>query len=156
MFDSRIEFYNIGGLATWITPKNITVEQYSRNSTIAKILAKVKYIEELGEGWNKIIKEHKEHYLKPKMPKIQSTENSTLVSLFSTKGKFEQGEGTELSPRQKKILGYIKREKRITTGLCAKFLRISSDTALRELTKMSKLGIITRKGKGKGIYYTLQ
>ena len=110
----------------------------------------------MGEGWNKIIKEHKEHYLKPKMHKIQSTENSTLVTLFSTKEKFEEGEKIEITPRQKEILTYTKREGRITTSLCAGILMTSSDTALRELTKMSKLGIITRKGKGKGIYYTLQ
>ena len=90
------------------------------------------------------------------MPKIKSTENSTLVTLFSIKEKFEEGEKIELTQRQKKILVYTKREGRITTNLCAKLLITSSDTALRELTKMSQSGIITRKGKGKGIYYALR
>jgi predicted HTH transcriptional regulator len=39
---------------------------------IAKVLAKVKYIEELGEGWDKIVEEHKEHSLKPRLPRIKS------------------------------------------------------------------------------------
>ncbi len=53
-----------------ITPNNITEKQFSRNPVIAKVLAKVRYIEELGEGWDKIIKEHREHPLKPHFPKI--------------------------------------------------------------------------------------
>ncbi|MBU4369285.1 hypothetical protein KKG58_00805 [Patescibacteria group bacterium] len=53
-------------------------------------------------------------------------------------------------------MAYIEKEGRITTNLCAKLLVTSSDTALRELTKMSQSGIITRKGKGKGIYYALR
>jgi len=68
MFSDRIEFYNPGGLPKDITPENITEKQYSRNPIIAKALARVRYIEELGEGWNKIIKEHNEHVLKPKVP----------------------------------------------------------------------------------------
>ena len=114
-----------------------------------------KMIEE-GEGWDKIVKEHKEHYLKPEMPQIKSTDNSMLVTLFSTKEKFKEGEKIELTPRQKKILAYIEKEGRITTSLCSKFLKTSSDTSLRELTKMSKFGVITKKGKGKTSYYALR
>lgn len=66
MFSDKIEFYNPGGLPEDITPKNIAEKQYSRNPLIARVLAMVKYIEELGEGWNKIIKEHKDHLLRPK------------------------------------------------------------------------------------------
>lgn len=71
-FSDRIEFYNPGGLPKGITPENILIRQYSRNPIIANALAKVKYIEELGEGWNKIVDEHKNHPLKPKQPKIIS------------------------------------------------------------------------------------
>ena len=62
MFSNRIDFYNPGGLPEDITPENITEKQFSRNSIIAKVLAKVKYIEELGEGWNKILGNMKNTY----------------------------------------------------------------------------------------------
>jgi len=157
IFSNRIEFYNPGGLPKGITPKNITEMQSSRNPIIAKILAKVEYIEELGEGWNKIIKEHKEHPLKPKLPVIKSDDYTFLVNIYSTKDKFmEEKKTIELSERQKKIIGCLRTNKRITTPVCAELLGISSDTALRELVKLKSDGIIVRKGIGKAIYYVLK
>lgn len=153
MFPDRIEFYNPGGLPEDITPQNITEKQFSRNPIIAKVLAKVKYIEELGEGWNKIIKEHEEHLLKPKLPRIREDKSTVLVTLFSTKEKFEKDRELKLSERQKEILDFIGKNGRISTSQCARLLNVSNDTALRELSKLKSLGFITRKGRGKGIYY---
>lgn len=106
MFDDHIEYYNPGGLPKEITPKNITRKQFSRNPTITKVLAKVRYIEELGEGWDKILKEHQEHPLKPRKPKIDADEYTILVTLFSTKKKFErkllEKKIVELNARQKR------------------------------------------------------
>ncbi len=154
MFDDRIEFFNIGGLPSWITPENITSEQYSRNPAIAKVLAKVKYIEELGEGWDKIIKENKEHYLKPKMPEIKSSENSTFVTLFSTKEKFEKEKPKYiLNERQKKSLQYIKNKGRIDNKTYVCEYKVSSATAKRELRDMVGKGILKQFGRGRAIYY---
>ncbi len=157
IFSNKIEFYNPGGLPKEITPQNITDKQYSRNPIIAKNSAKVKYIEELGEGWDKIIKEHKEHPLNPDLPEIKADERSILVTIFSTKEKFEEKKiELILTERQKKIVEYIKNNQRITTGLCAKLLDVSGDTSLRELTKLKSLNIIEKKGIGKGTYYILR
>jgi len=157
MFSNRMEFYNPGGLPKGITPKNITEMQSSRNPIIAKILAKVEYIEELGEGWNKIIKEHKEHPLKPRLPTIKSDDYTFLVNIYSSKDKFvEEKKTLELSERQEKILDYLKTKKRITTAICAELLNVSNDTALRELIKLKSKGIILRRGIGRAIYYALK
>ena len=156
-FDDHIEYYNPGGLPEGITPQNITEKQYARNPIIAKILAKIRYIEELGEGWNKIIDEYKSYPLKPKMPRILTDEYSTLVTLFSTKEKFEKRKiELILTKRQKKIVEYLKSNQRITTNLCAKLLNISNDTSLRELTKLKSLNTISKKGIGKATYYILK
>jgi len=155
MFYDKIEFYNIGSLPAGITPQNIMIEQYSRNSTIANILAKVEYIEELGEGWDKIMREHKEHPLKPKMPKIESSKNSTLVTLFSTKEKFEMKKDV-LDKRQKKIINFIEKNGKITTTQCADLLNVSNDTAFRELSKIMSIDLIKKKGIGRGIYYVIE
>ena len=155
MFDDRIEFYNIGGLPAGITPKNITKEQYSRNPTIAAVLAKVKYIEEMGEGWDKIIMEHKQHPLHPEMPVITSSKNSTLVMLFSTKEKFEEKKDN-LTKRQREIIEYIQKNGRITKKECANLFNISDDTSLRELSTLKMLGLIDRKGVSTSTYYVIQ
>lgn len=153
MFPDRVEFYNPGGLPEEITPENITEKQFSRNPVIAKVLAKVRYIEELGEGWNKIVKEHREHPLKPELPKIMADRFTVLITLFSAKEAFEKEERPELSERQKEILGFIEKNGRITVSQCAKLLDVSNDTVLRELSKLKSLRFITRKGTGRGVYY---
>lgn len=41
------------------------------------------------------------------------------------------------------------------TALCAALLKVSNDTALRELSQLESLNLILRKGIGRGIYYVL-
>ncbi|MBI2547808.1 putative DNA binding domain-containing protein [Candidatus Woesearchaeota archaeon] len=53
MFKDRIEFNSPGGLPANVTPQNIVHEQYSRNPVIADVFNRVKFIEKLGEGWDK-------------------------------------------------------------------------------------------------------
>jgi len=106
----------------------------------------------MGEGWDKIIEEHRRHPLHPEKPKIESSENSTLVTLFSTKEKFE-GDKYNLTKRQRGIIEYITKNGRITTSECASLLKVSNDTSLRELTRLRSLGLIDRKGVGKVTYY---
>ena len=159
MFSNEIEFYNPGGLPEDITPKNIAEKQYSRNPIIAKVSAKVKYIEELGEGWNKIIKEHKTHPLKPKMPKIKSDKYTSIVTIFSTKDKFEKKkEIVELNDRQRKAIEFLKEKGKITNREYVNLLQgtISGDTALNDLRDMVKKSIISVRRKGRSSYYVIR
>ena len=154
MFVNRIEFYNPGGLAKDITPENIAEKQFSRNPVISRVLAKVDYIEELGEGWDKIIREHKNHPLKPDMPKINADASTTLITIFSIKDKFEEPvPKSAINIRQKKIIEYMKEHERITRKECIRILSTSKDTAFRELDFLQEKGIIRRMGKGRNVYY---
>jgi len=155
IFSDRIEFYNPGGLPKGITPENILIRQYSRNPIIANVLAKLKYIEELGEGWNKIIDEHKYHPLKPKLPKIISDRYSVLVSLHSVEEKFEKTT-KELNERQKRAIGYLRRNERITNKEYQEINETTKKTATRDLQEMVGLGILIKSGRtGRGVYYIL-
>lgn len=154
-FLNRIEFYSPGGLPRGITPENILIRQYSRNPIIADTLAKVKYIEELGEGWNKIIDEHKKHPLKPKMPEISTDEYSVLITIFSTKEKFEKGK-LGLNERQKKAIEYIRKQGKITNTEYQKINEVTKKTATRDLQSLVKREVIFKKGRtGKGVFYVL-
>jgi len=155
IFEDHIEFYNPGGLPKGITPKNILRKQFSRNPIIAKVLSKVRYIEELGEGWDKIIKEHKEHPLKPSMPQIIADEYSLGVNIFSTKEKFER-ETIELNERQRKALEFIEKRGRITNKDYRRlFPEITDRTVLNDLSELVNKGVIKRMGKTKGAYYII-
>jgi len=162
MFSNRIEFYNPGGLSKDVTSKNIAEMQFSRNPIIAKILAKVEYIEELGEGWNKILKEHKGHPLKPRIPTVKTDNYVFLVNIYSTKNKFVvkkrpvgliAGEG--LNERQKKALEYLKAKGQITRSIYCNMNDIGVTYAKKELNYLIQNKIIRRAGKGKKTHYFL-
>jgi len=159
-FDNRMEFYNPGGLPNHITPKNIIKKQFSRNPIIAKVLAKIKYIEELGEGWDKIMDEHKTHPLKPAKPKIETDEHSVLINIFSVKEKFEKEKGVEpierLTDKEKKIIELISKQGSMKSGDVQGMFGVSRDTANRYLNRLIKLKMISRKGIGKAAYYALK
>lgn len=90
MFSNSIEFYNLGGLSKGINTDNITAKQYSRNPIIAKVLAKVEYIEELGEGRGKIFREHEEHTLSPELPRIEGrSPKDSIDTAITNLNKFE-------------------------------------------------------------------
>lgn len=155
MFDDHIEYYNPGGLPKGITPQNITEKQFSKNPILAKVLAKIRYIEELGEGWNKIINEHKVHPLKPKMPKISADEYSVLVTLFSTKEKFEKGK-LGLNERQKKAIEYTRKKGKIINSEYQKINGVTKKTATRDLQDLVRREIMFKQGRtGKGVFYIL-
>ena len=154
-FSDRIEFYNPGGLPKGITPENILIRQYSRNPIIANTLAKVKYIEELGEGWNKIIDEHKSHPLKPKLPKIISDKYSILIILYSVRKKFEKTK-MELNERQKRAIGYLRRNEKITNKEYQEINKTTKKTATRDLQELARLEILIKSGRtGRGVHYAL-
>ena len=156
MFDDKIEFSNIGGLPEGVTAKNITSSQYSRNPVIANLFAKVNYIEEMGEGWDKIIEEHRSHPLKPDMPEIVSSVNNTFVTLFSAKKNFVDEDPEMLSERQRKIIEYLNKHGSISRSACVNVLGVSRNTAARELTCLVSKDRIERTGVGRGILYVLK
>ncbi len=155
IFDGRIEYFNPGGLPSGITAENITEKQYSRNPVIANCLAKIKYIEEVGEGWNKIIEEHRRHPLEPKPPKINADSFSVLVAVYSTREKFEKG-NSGINERQKNAIEHIRRKKKITNKEYQLINKTTKKTATRDLQGLIKKGIFIKIGRtGKGVYYTL-
>ncbi len=162
IFDNSIEFYNPGGLPEEITPENILDKQFSRNPIIAKVLAKIRYIEELGEGWNKIIDEHKEHPLKPKIPEIKADKYTFIVRLFSTKEKFVEEIPPEIIKLDKRkrmelALRYVREKGSITNKEYREITHVSKRTASSELSQLVKVGILMGVGKyGRGMKYMLK
>ncbi|MBL7085728.1 MAG: DeoR family transcriptional regulator [Candidatus Cloacimonetes bacterium] len=121
-------------------------------------MSKVRYIEELDEGWDKIIKEHREHPLKPKLPEIIADEHTMTVIIFSTKGKFEKKKIViDLNKRQKKAIEYLKKHRKISNKEYRSLIpRISDKTVYRDLRDLVKKNLVQAKGKKKGRYYVFK
>ena len=61
-----------------------------------------------------------------------------------------------LTERQMKILEYIQRNGRITSGEIQKMFKISRQAAHKEIKKLISIDVIEAKGSGKAIYYIIK
>ncbi len=160
MFKDRIEFDSPGGFGGNVNETNILYEQYSRNPTIVNAFGKIRYIEEMGEGWNRILDSIKNHPLKfARMPEVKGN-GRVVVTLFSP--ELEEapaaaygGEG--INERQKKALAHLAAHEKITRKDYAKLCECSAETAKLDLKELVEKGVVTRRGKtGRGVYYVLK
>ncbi|MCK5477040.1 MAG: hypothetical protein KAI55_03905, partial [Candidatus Aenigmarchaeota archaeon] len=173
MFKDRIEFSSPGSLPANVTVENIVDEQYSRNSIIAEVFNKVRYIEKLGEGWDKIMSAVMEHPFKPKLPDIRDTGNTVIVMLFSPKEELlEQGvEYTEqsknslerfgpiieqLGERQVLAIKHVIKERKITSRAYGKINKVSERTARNDIRDLVDKGILKKLGTAQATYYIIK
>lgn len=169
IFSDRIEYQSPGALPRGITPKNIVKEQFLRNHAIGKVFSKIKYIEEMGEGWDRIMEEVKNHPLKPPMPKIEDTGASVIITLFSAKlpapieetavnewlTKVNARLAEELSDKDKEIISFAIKNAKITSADCQKLLGVSRVMANKYFGRLIKKKVLVKKGSGKFTYYVL-
>ncbi|MGQ9534930.1 MAG: ATP-binding protein [bacterium] len=156
IFDDRIEFWNPGKLPEGWTVERLKEKHESRpfNPLIAKAFFWVKYIEEVGTGTNKIIEWCREWGLPE--PDFEFTGTSFVVTFRKSNITEEFLKSLDLNERDRKVIEYIKKVGKITTSSCAKLLKVSTDTALRELVRLKSMGLITKKGSGRITYYVLK
>ncbi|OGC04846.1 hypothetical protein A2276_02655 [candidate division WOR-1 bacterium RIFOXYA12_FULL_43_27] len=157
MFKGRIEYSSPGGLPEGITPKNMINKQSSRNPTLVKVLNRVKYIEAIGDGINRIHDAVKDHPLKPKMPVFDDVGGTVIVTLFGADlNKIEKEEPMPgLNERQKKTLNYIREKGKIFNREYQEINATTKITAARDLASLVVKKICKKVGKGRGTYYVL-
>jgi ATP-dependent DNA helicase RecG len=156
IFDDRLEFWNPGRLPEGWTVETLKEKHESKpfNPLIAKIFFWIKYIEEVGTGTNKIIQWCKEWGLPE--PDFEYTGTSLIVTLRKSKLTKEYLESLGLNEKQKKIVDHLKVHKKITSGDIQKMFNVVRITANRYIKSLIEIGVIERKGIGKGTYYILK
>lgn len=153
IFDDRIEFWNPGILPEGWTIETLKGKHESKpfNPIISETFFWIRYIEEVGTGTNKIIDWCKEWGLPE--PNFEYLGSSVVITLIKSKLTDKYLEGLDLNERQRKIVDYLKENKRINRKKTMELLGVSKDTAFRELSDLFRKGIIKRIGKGKNVYY---
>ncbi len=155
MFKDRIEYYNPGGLPDGVTPENIVKEQKSRNPSIVDGLMKIRYIEGLGEGWDRILDEFKNHPLKPAKPTIKDLKNAVLVTIFAATLDFIRRFKDQLNERQIGLLDYLKTHESIKSIEYAGLFEIKDRQARVDLSKLADMEIIIKEGMARQTIYKL-
>jgi ATP-dependent DNA helicase RecG len=153
IFDDRIEVWGCGPLPEPLTVEALKGEHKSilRNPLIGKCFFLIKFIEQWGTGTNRIINSCLNYGLPE--PLFKEVSGGLVVTLR----KFQVTEDVlkVLSERQRDIVEYLREHEKINRKECMSLLNTSKDTAYRDLSELSKNGIITRIGKGKNSYYVL-
>lgn len=159
MFKGRIEYSSPGGLPDGITPKNMIDKQASRNPTLVKVLNRVKYIEAIGDGINRIYDAVREHPLKPKMPLFRDVGENVIAALFAADlSKIEKEElKPELNERQEKAIKYLKLKGKINNKEYQVVCGTNRVTAFRDLNDLVGKGLVEMVGRtGRWAHYRLK
>ncbi|PKP56571.1 MAG: hypothetical protein CVT89_06000 [Candidatus Altiarchaeales archaeon HGW-Altiarchaeales-2] len=154
IFEDRIEYQSPGPLPAGITPENILKETSHRNPILMKVLNKIKYVEEVGEGWDRIMDEIESHPLHPASPKIENTEASVIVTIFSPED-FEFF-GLDLNDRQRKAIEYARKRGSISKREYIKLNEVSTRTAHIDIKELFIRDIFKRTGVGRATKYNVK
>ncbi|MCI0475698.1 MAG: DeoR family transcriptional regulator, partial [Anaerolineales bacterium] len=162
MFSDRIEVYSPGRLPGHVTVANIADERFSRNEVIAQVLADLGFIERLGYGIDRMIRQMREWGLPA--PRFAETTNGFKVTLRGPGEKLVSEEiekskwrKLDLNERQQAALDFIAKNQRIANrDYRDMFPDVSEETIRRDLADLVEKDALIKMGDKKGTYYILK
>jgi ATP-dependent DNA helicase RecG len=156
VYDNKINFWNEGKL-----PEGLTLEALKgfhasrpRNVLIADVCFKGGFIDSWGRGTLQIYDACKQAELPE--PEIKEFQGGFLVTLFKDKLTQYQLEKLGLNNRQLQAVNFVKQKGKITNKEYQELNETSDRTALRDLEKLTELGVFLKDGEKKGTFYKLK
>jgi predicted HTH transcriptional regulator len=156
LFADRLEVWNPGELPPSLTPELLRVPHASipRNPLIAEPLYLVRYIEKAGTGTLDMIARCREAGLPE--PDFEQRGGQWVVTIWRDWLTEEVLTGYLLNERQLQAVKHVKAKGSISNAQYRDMTKVSESTALRELRKLTSLGILTRMGgTGQSVYYAI-
>lgn len=162
MFNDRVEVYSPGRLPGHITVENIVEERFARNEVIVQVLTDLGFVERLGYGIDRILRQMSEAGL-PK-PKFAETTNGFRVTLRGAgeqfvSGDFDRGKYRHLplNERQTAALNILHKTGRVgNRDLKELYPDVSEETIRRDLADLVDEGLVIKMGDRRGTYYILK
>lgn len=154
IFDNRVEFISIGGLATGTELSDImTGASFCRNQNLANVFFRLELIEAYGTGIQKMMQSYEEYGMKPKIEITSNTFKVTLPNVNAFEDEIKQPQN--VSEEEALVLSYLKEHYRITRTDVEKIFDVSPSTASRLLRRMSEENLLQQQGKGRSVRYIL-
>ena len=158
VWDDRIEIRSPGGLPGHITVDNMRGEHYSRNPRVMRVLKTLGYVEEYGEGVDRMFREMEARLMEPPMFEATTASvtvtlrNRVLVDLDDQVWLTEFGKD-ELARDEARVLVAARRQGAVTPRwLRASFPEANVDATLKQLVSR---GLLRRVGDRGGSRYVL-
>jgi len=148
IFDDRIEFVSIGGLARGITFNDMMLGvSVARNRNLANVFYRLTLIEAYGTGMPKIMRSYERIVLKPH---IEVTDNAFKITLPNTN---EIAEKALLSENERAVMALFEGRDSVVRKDVEAALSVSQPMAVRVLKGLVDKGEIRAVGGGKNTRY---
>ena len=149
VFDNRIEFVSIGGLARGISQSDILLGiSIARNKKLADVFYRLHLIEAYGTGMPKIMEAYKEHGLEPH---IEISDNAFKITLPNTNVAVKETK-VELTENEQGVLSVLKEGIKSRPEI-QKALGFSQTTAIVTIASLLDKGLIVKVGNGNKTRY---
>jgi len=159
IFDDRVDITSPGGLVKGLKPEEFGTKSMLRNPNIANILQRIKYIEKMGTGINRMQNFMKSSGMKP----IKFEFSGFVTAVFNraaavsdVDGGINGGINRGINGGINTVLEYIKNNAGFRLPLISKSLEIPEKTVEKKLKALKKEGKIEYRGSKKtGGYYAI-
>ena len=149
IFDDRIEFVSIGGLACGISKSDILLGiSIARNKKLADVFYRLHLIEAYGTGMPKIMEAYKEYGYEPR---IEISDNAFKITLPNTNAVVKEAK-VELTENEQCVLSVLKEGIKSRSEI-QKFLKLSQTTAVVTIASLLDRGLIVKVGNGNKTKY---
>jgi len=153
VFDDRIEFVSIGGLAPRITLDDIMLGiSLSRNENLANIFYRLGLIEAYGTGIPKMMRSYAGYTMQPI---IETSDNAFKITLPNQNSDIvlSTAKTSEMTEREKNAIALLDTKDFIVRKDVEDALSISQGTATRMIREMLGKGLLKVIGHGKNTRY---
>lgn len=135
-----------------ITPTDLSNYQYSQNPILTRVFFEAGLIEEIGEGVDKILEwTHKTGLQIEKA--YNFNHNQLQATVYLNKPELLISKNYQLNNRQKKMIKKMSDSQGYSSSELAKFLDVSKDTVLSDLSTLDKIINVVEEGQGRTTRY---
>lgn len=169
MFDDRIVVESPGNLPGIVRLSNMRQVHFSRNPKIAAFLHEYDYVQEFGEGVDRMFSEME----RAGLPAPEYHDNAFMLNATIRNGIASGASGANdgangandgaddakdmtLSENEQRVFEYIKTHTKASTKEIAENLQVSLRTVQRSITKLKNRNLISCSGTRKNIEWTIQ
>ena len=142
IFPDRLEISNPGSFPPGISIES--PEHKPRNPLLCQYMYDIGYVERYGVGLKRIIESCKEHQL---------VDVEFKISSYRTKVIFRKTKGRELDDVDSRIISYLSTVGEAKSEDIVAEIGMSKRSVITRLNHLITLGLVDRKGKGRGTVY---
>jgi len=152
IFDDRIEFVSLGGLAKGIAQNDLMLGvSVLRNSRLANVFYRLHLIEAFGTGIPKIMECY--HGQKAQ-PVIEISDNAFKITLPNTNIRREvSDEPNGLSDAERRVMEYLVGRDAASRQEIEAVIGLSQSTTIRVLNALVERQLVSKRGRGKNTVY---